>query len=143
MINIEKIKEEIKKSTLGWEDKLDSLILLDKATKAIPSRDLTETIDILKRLYSELKNEEYKEVILGVIDKYRAEKKSLDYSFELPVTLRSFLKSLDISTKNISDEVLDKKIQVAIDDGMGYSPSGFHDIISSYTEEGQDITIWI
>lgn len=146
MKTLEKIKEEILKSkNLDEHSKVDAVILLDLASLALPLRDATSIIRVLEDLYQEVTEQEHKEVLLTVIKEYKSRILQLSYKYpEEYLTLRQFLKSLNIDTSNIDEDKLNLRLSVGIDDGMGYTPNGFQDVISSYLDpENDDIKIWI
>lgn len=143
---IETIKRVIKESdNLDGLSKLDALILLDTASRSIPIKEGLEIVGVLEDLYQNVTNEDYKDALLSVISKYRSEIRSLTYCVpEDSVTLRDFLESLNISTINIPEETLDLKLVVGMDDGMGYTPRGFQDVIDTYPDvEKGELRIWV
>lgn len=142
---IEKIKREILNSeNLDETFKLDALFLLDEASRAIPVRKNIEVVRILENLYQEVIDEDYKQALSEAIKKYKSEIRVLSYGCpEESVTLRGFLESLKIPVDGVSDDLLDLKLTVGIDDGMGYTPNGFLDVIDSYHDKDNgEIRIW-
>lgn len=143
---LETIKRTIKESdNLDGITKLDALVLLDTASRALPIKEGLEIIGVLEDLYQKVNGDDYKEALLSVIDKYRSEIRSMSCGVpEETVTLEDFLKPLKIPVDNIPREILDLKLVVGMDDGMGYTPRGFMDVIDSYpdTEKGV-LRIWV
>ena len=145
-MNIEKIKREILNSDgLDGHEKLDALTLIEEATRAIPIMEATETIRVLERIYQDITRDAYKDALLCVIKKYKSEIRRLSYeSFEGTVTVKDFLESLGVPVKDIPTETLDLKLTVGEDDGMGYTPNGFQDVIDSYPDEEKgEFRLWI
>ena len=143
---LEAIKNEIENSdNLDAFSKLDALFLLDEASRALPMRNYTEIVRILENLYQEVDGIEYKDVLMETIKKYKSEIRRLSYEIpENSINLRDFLQSLKIDIKGIPEETLNLKLTVGIDDGMGYTPCGFRDVIESYPEiEEGVLRIWI
>ena len=140
---IEKIKKEILNSeNLDGSQKMEALFLLEEASRAIPTMKHLEIIRYLEDLYQNVIKDEYKDALSLAIKKYKSEIKKLSYdSIERTLTVQDFLESLKIPTKDIPNETLDLKLTVGIDDGMGYSPKGFMDVIESYPDEGE-VRIW-
>lgn len=149
-MNKNSVIETIKREILGSSDldphtKLEAMVLLDEASRTIPLRENLEVIQVLKKLYGEVTGEEYKETLLQVIKKYQKEVRVLTYGCqEETVTLSDFLGSLGILTSDIPQEILDLKLVVGVDDGMGYTPNGFQDVIDSYPDKDDGvIRIWV
>lgn len=146
MNEIERIKREIQNSeNLDGLSKLKALILLDEATRALPIKEGIEVIRILENLYQEVVDQEYKDALLIVIKKYRSEIHSKSYNtIEGPRTLRDLFKSLGISTSEVEEELLDLKLVVGVDDGMGYTPRGYQDVIDVYPNHDEgSLNIWV
>ena len=144
--NIEAIKREILNSeNLDGLSKLDALTLLDTAYCGIKIKEGIEIIRVLENLYQEVTGDDYKEALLAVINKYRTEIRTLSYGQpQETVTVQDFLTSLKIPTTDIPQETLDLKMVIGIDDGMGYTPTGFMDVIDSYPdEENGEFRIWV
>ena len=130
---------------LGGQDKLEALVLLDTASKSIPMREATQIVMALQNLYDDVTCQDHKDALLAAINKYKTEIRVSSYGFpEEVVTLRDFLKSLNIPTSGIDEEKLDLKLTVGIDDGMGYTPSGFQEVTDSYLDlDKGEIRLWV
>lgn len=63
------------------------------------------------------------------------------------MTLELFLRSINVPESciiTIPKEKLRMEVTVGIDDGMGYTPTGFHEIDGAYVDKDDNsIKIWI
>lgn len=145
-MDFEKIKNEIKNSeNLDWSSKMEALFLLDEASRAVPMRKATEVIITLSDLYQEVTREDYKSALSDAIKKYKTEVRILSWDTrETPETVKDLLEALKIPTSEIPQEVLGLGVVVGMDDGMGYTPAGFQDVIDSYVDhENGVLRIWV
>lgn len=145
-LTIESLKEYIRNSSeIPGSFKLDALVLIDMASRGIPVLKHTEVIKVLSSLYQEVVSQEYKDALLVVIDKYKSEirKLSVDYPEE-PVTLGRFLEWVGVPTSEVPEEKLKMKLVVGQDDGMGYTPLGYTDVIDAYPDiDNGEIKLWV
>lgn len=143
-----KIKEIIKKSELSGEEKLEALIMLDEAFLDTQNMEYVRVIDFMTKLQAKTTDLYEKECFQKVIDKYRREIHWEDSEFAHPITLGKFLQGIsrkgtgETETIQVPKDLLGKSLKVAIDDGMGYSPGGFNNVIDGYSQD-DDIIIWI
>ena len=163
-----KIKNLIQESNLSAREKFEAEVLLDKATSLEENQSFKEFLEVLENLYKDLGNKNifldqdflaprYKRALLELMDDLKLRIRKKDYTlntkfFQLfdnqsPITFRKLLKCLGVTNSGgkfeVPEEILDKKIKVAEDDGMGYSPKGFSEVFSGYLGNDGDIYLWI
>lgn len=169
---IKKVRDLVKENKfLTGSEKFELDLILDKASRNLESYDLGTIIEVLKDLIKDLGDPElfrdqdylaprYKDVLFKVLEKVELEKRRTDihdndyfpaFDDYRPITLERILSSFCKIEKE-GDKIvlipkdknlLDRKVNIYHDDGMGYSPGGSIPVFSAYQDKDDNISMWI
>ena len=162
---IKKVRDLVKENKfLTGSEKFELDLILDKASRNLESYDLGTIIEVLKDLIKDLgdpelfRDQDY--VLFKVLEKVELEKRRTDihdndyfpaFDDYRPITLERILSSFCKIEKE-GDKIvlipkdknlLDRKVNIYHDDGMGYSPGGSIPVFSAYQDKDDNISMWI